>query len=49
MARQLRLLPATKAWQLDEKTRETGRRGVASARAVLAAHRPDDSDRRTAA
>ena len=57
MAQQLPLTnPATgpvgsvrSAWKLDEKTRESGRRGIASARAALAAHRPDDSDRRSAA
>ena len=41
MARQLTLLDPSKSWQLDDRTREIGRRGVASARAALAAHRPD--------
>ena len=49
MARQLTLIPASKDWRLDPKTKETGRRGVASARAALAAHRPADADRKTAA
>ena len=49
MARQLTLIPAKKDWHLDSKTRETGRRGIASARAELAAHRPSDTDRKTAA
>lgn len=49
MARQLTLIPAHKTWRLDAKTRETGRRGVASARAALAAHRPEDTGRKTAA
>ena len=54
MARQLTLLP-TSTWRLDDQTRETGRRGIASARAALAAHRPtegsqhDDPSHRTAA
>lgn len=38
-----------RAWQLDERTREVGRRGIASARAALAAHRPTDDHRRQAA
>ena len=42
MARQLTLIPANKDWQLDPKTRETGLRGIASARAALKAHRPAD-------
>ena len=49
MARQLTLIPAKKDWQLDRKTKETGRRGIASARAALAAHRPQNPDRQTAA
>lgn len=49
MARQLTLIPASKDWQLDTETKETGRRGIAAARAALAAHRPDDSGRKTAA
>lgn len=38
-----------RAWQLDERTREVGRRGIASARAALAAHRPTDDHHRQAA
>ena len=49
MARQLTLIPAQKDWQLDRKTKETGRRGIAQARAALAAHRPETPDRQTAA
>jgi hypothetical protein len=49
MARQLTLIPAPKDWQLDSDTKETGRRGIASARAALAAHRPTDDGRKTAA
>ena len=49
MTRQLTLIPANKAWQLDRQTRETGLRGVAAARAALAAHRPTDEPRRSAA
>lgn len=49
MARQLTLIPATKDWQLDSDTKETGRRGIAAARAALAAHRPTDTDRKSAA
>jgi hypothetical protein len=37
MQRQLALLDNPPAWRLDERTREVGRRGVASARAALAA------------
>lgn len=36
-------------WRLDERTREVGRAGVASARAALAAaHRDEDTDLRQA-
>lgn len=35
MARQLSLLESPRTWQLDAATRETGRRGVAEARASL--------------
>jgi hypothetical protein len=49
MARQLTLIPASQNWRLDTKTKETGRRGIASARAALAAHRPTDDGRKTAA
>ena len=37
MARQLSLLEAPPSWRIDEATREAGRRGVAEARATLAA------------
>lgn len=52
MERQLTLIDTTtRTWRLDERTREIGRRGIASARAALAAHRPteDDTDRNRAA
>jgi hypothetical protein len=49
MARQLTLIPAQKDWQLDEKTKQAGLRGIASARAALAAHRPPQPARRSAA
>lgn len=50
MAQQLTLTEAHTAWRLDERTREAGRRGIASARAALAAHRPPDQvERRHAA
>jgi hypothetical protein len=35
MSRQLSLIESPPAWRLDERTRETGRRGVAEARAAL--------------
>ncbi len=37
MARQLTLLDTPPSWRIDEATREAGRRGVAEARAALAA------------
>ncbi len=41
MARQLTLIDTGPAvWQLDARTKEIGRRGLASARAALAEHRP---------
>lgn len=49
MTRQLTLIPARKTWHLDAQTREVGRRGIAQARAALAAHKPADDDRRSAA
>lgn len=49
MARQLTLIETPGTWRLDERTREVGRRGIASARAELAAHRPADPDERTRA
>jgi hypothetical protein len=39
MARQLQLLEQDPEWRLDEATRDTGRRGVADARAALQAAR----------
>lgn len=42
MARQLTLINTESPWRLDEKTREIGRRGLAQARAALAAHKPTD-------
>lgn len=49
MARQLTLIETPKTWRLDERTREIGRRGIASARAELAAHRPEEGGRSHAA
>lgn len=49
MARQLTLIETPGTWRLDEQTREVGRRGIAAARAELAAHRPADHDERTRA
>lgn len=40
MTKQLALIESKSRWHVDEKTREIGRRGLADARAVLAAHRP---------
>ena len=37
MARQLTLIESPPAWRIDERTRETGRKGVAAARAALQA------------
>ena len=47
MARQLTLIETSSTWRLDERTRETGRRGIASARAVLAQHRPEVGEQRS--
>lgn len=49
MERQLTLIPSHKDWRLDPKTREAGLRGIASARAALAAHRPAEPQRSSAA
>lgn len=49
MARQLTLIETRSIWRLDERTREIGRRGIASARAELDAHRPTEDDRSRAA
>jgi hypothetical protein len=43
MAEQLPLPDHRTGWKLDERTREAGRRGIASARAALAAHRPAEA------
>lgn len=41
MTRQLTLIESKKSrWHVDAKTLEIGRRGLADARAVLAAHKP---------
>lgn len=37
MARQLTLMDRPAGWRLDEQTKEIGRRGIAEARAALAA------------
>jgi hypothetical protein len=44
MERQLVLLETPVDWRLDERTREIGRRGVASARAALRSTRTDGDD-----
>ena len=49
MARQLTLLETKRTWRLDEQTKERGKRGVAAARAALAAHRPDGDDQHRSA
>lgn len=40
MARQLTLINTRRSWHLSERTKEIGRRGIAEARAALAATRP---------
>jgi len=45
MARQLSLLESRRPWVLSESTREVGRRGVAEARAALAAARAAAEER----
>jgi hypothetical protein len=45
MERQLTLIDPQRTWRLDERTRQIGRRGVAEARAALAAHRPGEVSR----
>lgn len=47
MERQLTLIDPQRTWRLDERTRQIGRRGVAEARAALAAHRPAETGGRT--
>jgi hypothetical protein len=50
MARQLVLLdPAEPDWQLDDRTKEVGRQGIAEARAVLRRAVAADDDRRALA
>ncbi|HEY4378353.1 MAG TPA: hypothetical protein VGM93_14405 [Acidimicrobiales bacterium] len=56
MARQLTLMDRPAGWRLDEQTKEIGRRGIAEARAALAAvaeqppaHDPTDLIHTTAA
>jgi hypothetical protein len=45
MARQLTLIDTSPpAWRIDERTRETGRKGVATARAALQAALAHPSD-----
>ncbi len=44
MARQLVLIETIPEWRIDERTREIGRRGIAQARAALAASRPAPDD-----
>ena len=41
MARQLQLLEQAPDWRIDDATKAVGRRGLAAARAVLAAARAD--------
>lgn len=41
-SRQLSLLPPVTDTRLDERTKATGRAGIARARAALASHRPTD-------
>lgn len=49
MAQQLTLIADRPPWRLDAKTREVGRRGIAEARAALAAHRPGEPEHHQAA
>lgn len=49
MTRQLALINTRRSWQLSERTKEIGRRGVAEARVALAATRPSNDDRSAAA
>jgi len=42
MERQLALLESSPEWRLDERTCEIGRRGIAAARAALAAVATDE-------
>ena len=47
MTRQLTLIESKSRWHVDEDTRDIGRRGLAEARAVLAAHKPAELPHRT--
>lgn len=49
MARQLALIDARRSWQLSERTKEIGRRGIAEARLALAATRPNTDHDESAA
>jgi hypothetical protein len=44
MSTQLTLIEFPAGWQLDERTREVGRRGVMAARAALSAARAREID-----
>jgi hypothetical protein len=44
MSNQLTLIEFPAGWQLDERTREVGRRGLAAARAALSAARARELD-----
>ncbi len=43
MERQLALIESNPRWRLDERTCEIGRRGIAAARAALAASAPQNA------
>ncbi len=43
MERQLTLITSNPKWRLDERTCEIGRKGIAAARAALAATVPPDA------
>ena len=47
MTRQLTLIESKSRWHVDAQTLEIGRRGLAEARAVLAAHKPAELPYRT--
>ena len=49
MARQLSLIDTPPEWRLSPETKEIARRGLAAARAALAAGRRSEGDRRDAA
>ena len=44
MSNQLTLIEFPPGWQLDERTREVGRRGLAAARAALSAAKAREFD-----